>query len=103
MSQTITNTLENNYQQNYDKLQSMIGRKPEFGIINNPFPHDVGMSMVKTFCIIYIIILLSLLIIKPSRLVTYETDDGLIRTDVYALIKYSFIFSGIIFCVYKIP
>ena len=103
MSQTITNILENNYQQNYDKLQTIIGRKPELGSINTPLHHDVGMSLVKTFCIIYIIILLSLLIIKPSRLVTYETDDGLIRTDVYALLKYSFIFSIIILCVYKIP
>ena len=104
MSQTITSALEHNFQQNYDKLQTIVGKKPELGNMSSSLHHrDTGMNLLKTFGIIFIIVLLSLLIIKPARLVTYETDDGLTRTDVFALFQYSFIFSIIIIGVYKMP
>jgi hypothetical protein len=99
---SITNALEQNFQDNYNKLYNIVGRKPEIGGLGN-MGDNKGISLLKLYGIIFVIILFALLLLRPSNLVTYETDKGSTKLDVFALFKYSFIFSIIILCVYKIP
>ena len=102
MSQSINDTLEQNYNQNYNKLKNIVGHKPEFGSsISNH--NQFNINLLKTYGVIFVIILFSLILLKPSNLVTYTTENGSTKIDIFQLFKYTIIFSLIILCVYKMP